>query len=65
MFQKQKYIRPLMDRERGDANKRFIKNLSIIIETSVSERYFLKKYSPYSEIYRNYQKILKSTTTYD
>ena len=54
-----------MDRERGDANEPILKNLSIIIETNTSERYFLKKYSPYSEIYRNYQKSIRSTTAYD
>ena len=39
--------------------------LSITIKTSTSELLFLKKYSPYSEIYRNYQKTLRSTTAYD
>ena len=54
-----------MDREVCNATNPIIKKLSILIETNISELLFLKKYSPYSEIYRNYQKTLKSTTTYD
>ena len=54
-----------MDREKRDANEPILKNLSILIKTNAYERFFLKKYSPYSEIYRNYQKTLKSTTAYD
>ena len=54
-----------MDREVCNATNPIIKRLLIPIGTNAYERYFLKKYSPYSEIYRNYQKTLKSTTTYD
>ena len=54
-----------MDKEVCNATNPIIKKLLIPIETSVSERYFLKIYSPYSEIYRNYQKTLRSTTAYD
>lgn len=54
-----------MDRDVRNANKRHLKILSTLIKTNASERYFLKIYSPYSEIYRNYQKYLRSTTVYD
>ena len=54
-----------MDREVCNATNPIIKKLLIPIETNTPELLFLKKYSPYSEIYRNYQKTLKSTTTYD
>ena len=54
-----------MDKEVCNATNPIIKKLLIPIETNTSELLFLKKYSPYSEIYRNYQKYLKSTTAYD
>ena len=54
-----------MDREVCNATNPIIKTFLILIETNISERYFLKKYSPYSEIYRNYQKSIRSTTAYD
>ena len=55
-----------MDRkDKSRMTLRIFKILSIPIETNISELLFLKKYSPYSEIYRNYQKALRSTTAYD
>ena len=55
-----------MDRkDKSRMTLRILKNSPILIKTSTSERYFLKIYSPYSEIYRNYQKTLRSTTAYD
>ena len=54
-----------MDREVCNATNPIIKKLLIPIETSISELLFLKIYSPYSEIYRNYQKTLRSITVYD
>ena len=54
-----------MDKEVCNATNPIIKKLLITIETNTPELLFLKKYSPYSEIYRNYQKTLKSTTAYD
>ena len=53
-----------MDKEVCDANEPIFKNLSILIKTSTSGILFLEKYQPYSEIYRNYQKTLRSTTAY-
>ena len=64
-LQKWNYNRLLMDREVCNATNPIIKKLLITIKTSTPELLFLKIYSPYSEIYRNYQKTLKSTTTYD
>ena len=54
-----------MDKEVCNATNPIIKKLLILIETSASERYFFKIYSPYSEIYRNYQKTFRSITGYD
>ena len=47
-----------MDKEVCNATNPIIKKLLILIKTNISELLFLKKYSPYSEIYRNYQNYL-------
>ena len=55
-----------MDRkDKSRMTIRILKNPPILIKTNISELLFLKKYSPYSEIYRNYQKTLRSTIAYD